>query len=469
MYESNKRSVSPFSRNKYKLSELDQSDLNVNSLEKEDETHEVASQLSLIRKRHDKTKESNQKKRLYCEKLKLELEKANVSSNLSELDAKTLEQKISHLQTTLENNRHRHEEENLCKKSYLYMLDRMKKEKISMELKAHSLQVSLKSSKHVLDAETDKFRKVRESQYQSKITLQEIKQTLAYDQRKQNEKLQQLERNVKKREELAYRREERQKRQADLSEAAANDDKDSEELQLKEALLVNRMWFAFLVKKFQMEREKSADVEEAYQMIRGATGISDINEVVEKFLTKEQNYEMLLKAVYDAEMKLEGLKKRNSTAREALKENQFEEGTSARKVYSEIDEIEKKLCEGYNDYAVAKEKMQKNISLYDTVLNWGEKLFHNLEITEKLEVCPGLHAGEAGNTLEEMFEIIDKRLNEVMMPLESSKEDTRIAVDLLAKKNIKNVVEDISFLGNLNDPKKKVSESETENLNNLDF
>ena len=463
---SERRSLSPLMRNKFPKAAANEvipsAEISDDILEQSDETSEVASQLTLIRKRHDKTKESNNKKRIYCEKLKLELEKANSSTVLTEMDAKSLQQKIDQLQTILENNRQKHEEEYLCKKSYLFMLDRMKKEKISMEIRANSLQSSLKSSKHVLDAETDKFRKVRESQYQSRVMLQEIKHSLAYDQKRQNERLHQLEQSVKQRQELAFRREERQKRQAELTEAAANDDKDSQELKLRENLLLNRMWHIFLSKKFEAEKKKSADVESAFQQIRVSTGLTDINDVVEKFLTREQTYTTLLNTVAEAENKLEMLKTQNALAREQLKDNQFEESTGARKIYSEIDEMEQKLCESYKEYGVAKEKMQKYVSTYDTVLNWGEKLFHTLEINEKLDISPGNKIIETKNTLEDMFEIIDKKLSEIMVPLQDN-EDMKKNIKKLSMKRTQDIVDEISSIEGLKFHEKKIlSEPEDE-------
>lgn len=70
--------------------------------EQDDETKEVAAQLALIRKRHDKTKESNQKKRQYLERLKKDLEKANSVAVLAQADNKNLESKYDELKMNLD-------------------------------------------------------------------------------------------------------------------------------------------------------------------------------------------------------------------------------------------------------------------------------------------------------------------------------------------------------------------------------
>lgn len=429
-----------------------------------DESKEIASQLAMIRKKHDKTREANHKKKIYCEKLKLELEKLSSSATFADCDSKSLLQKIEQLQQILEQNRKRHEDEQLCKKSYIYMLDRMKKEKIAMELKANSLQTSLKSTKHVLDTETDMFRKIRESQYQSKVMLKEIKQTIAYEQRKKNDRIQQLEKTIKQRQEVAFRREERQKRQAEISEAAANDDKDSQEAKIRDSILLNRMWYMSLCKKLEHEMLLNSDIENAFLRIKSATGLSDINEVVERFLTREQNYSTLLSAVQDAERKLEELRNLNESARVRLGGSRFEEGFNSRKIYSEIEECEQQLSEYYKEYAVAKEKMQKAVTGYNSVMAWGEKICHTLEIENTLEIASGNKISESKNTLEEMFDIIDKKLQELILPLQSEAVETKKIMEGFARRKTQEIVTEIAMIeGNTRRIDKKYLKPDGEN------
>ena len=240
-----RKSASPMVRSKYSkllINEIEKnSDIDEDPIDQSEETVEIAAQLALIRKRHDKTKESNIKKQLYYEKLKSEIDSASTSVNLADQETKNLMLQIESLKSSLEESKRKHESELYNKRSYLHVLDRMKKDKIAMEIKANSLQLALRSTRNVLSTETDKFRKIRENQFQSKVMLQEIKQALAIDQRRKNERISKLEKNVKERQEIALRREERQKRQAEISEAAANDDKDSQEAKIRENLLLNRM------------------------------------------------------------------------------------------------------------------------------------------------------------------------------------------------------------------------------------
>jgi len=69
------------------------------------------------------------------------------------------------------------------------------------------------------------------------------------------------------------------------------------------------LFSAFLKKKMEKEMNKNYFVENAFQKIRTATGLSDVNEIVHRFLTREQTYSELLMAVSDNERKIENLRR----------------------------------------------------------------------------------------------------------------------------------------------------------------
>lgn len=56
---------------------------------------------------------------------------------------------------------------------------------------------------------------------------------------------------------------------------------------------------------------KSAKIDEAFKTIKNATGVSDVNEMVSKFLTREKYYTQLLATVSDSDQRIDRLKKEN--------------------------------------------------------------------------------------------------------------------------------------------------------------
>lgn len=62
-----------------------------------------------------------------------------------------------------------------------------------------------------------------------------------------------------------------------------------------------------------MEKEmaKSQAIDDAFKAIKTATGVNDVQEMVRKFLTREQTYSQLLVTVSESEAKIDKLKKAN--------------------------------------------------------------------------------------------------------------------------------------------------------------
>jgi hypothetical protein len=69
---------------------------------------------------------------------------------------------------------------------------------------------------------------------------------------------------------------ERQRRNLEIAEAAANENKDSNEIQLREKLLVQKLWDVYLRKKMDMEMAKSNKINDAYRQIKTDTVVSDV-------------------------------------------------------------------------------------------------------------------------------------------------------------------------------------------------
>ena len=53
---------------------------------------------------------------------------------------------------------------------------------------------------------------------------------------------------------------------------------------------MHRFWYLVLSKKLDIEMENAVNVEKAFQEIRAATGLVNVQDIVERFLTREQIY-----------------------------------------------------------------------------------------------------------------------------------------------------------------------------------
>jgi predicted RNase H-like nuclease (RuvC/YqgF family) len=95
---------------------------------------------------------------------------------------------------------------------------------------------------------------------------------------------------------------------------------------MQENFMIQRLWSSFLKRKMEKEMKRTYEIEDAFQKIRAATGCSDVQEIVHKFLTREQTYSQLLMAVSDNERKIDNLRRENDQWREKLHELQIQAG-----------------------------------------------------------------------------------------------------------------------------------------------
>ena len=82
--------------------------------------------------------------------------------------------------------------------------------------------------------------------------------------------------------------------------------------------LAQKFWSAFLKTKMEKVMKSNFEIENAFQKIRASTGCNDVQEIVQKFLTRETTYSQLLNSVSMNEEKIDVLRTDNEEWREKL-------------------------------------------------------------------------------------------------------------------------------------------------------
>merc|ERR1719183_3191969 len=105
------------------------------------------------------------------------------------------------------------------------------------------------------------------------------------------------------------------------------------------------------------ERQRLMDYEEAFHRIKESTGVSDVNEVIQKFLTQEDTFENLQNLTRENQAKIEQLTEEKRRLRLQVEELKFSSGGNVgrRQV---IDDFEAHLTE-------ATEKFERNRGKYE--------------------------------------------------------------------------------------------------------
>lgn len=137
-------------------------------------------------------------------------------------------------------------------------------------------------------------------------------------------------------------------------------------------------------KKMEKEMANSAQIDTAFKDIKTATGVTDVQELVKRFLTREQTYSDLLQNVNDSDKKVDILKKDNETLRNRLHDLKIDSEANAAAAqeagenqFQDEDILQKQEIIGRQsrDYNQMLEKFKKVNIVNDQVTSWAKRVY----------------------------------------------------------------------------------------------
>lgn len=207
------------------------------------------------------------------------------------------------------------------------------------------------------------------------------------EQRDRQERIHELQKCIRNKEESVQKRIERQRRNQEIAEAAANENKDLTELKMRDSLQIQKLWNAFMRKKMDNEMRNSQSIDEAFKAIKTATGVTDVQEMVKKFLQREQTYSMLLLNVSDSDRKSDKLKKDNETLRARLHELKIdaesaekdgEDNKDKETKFQDEDILESQaqIAAQKKEFGMLQEKYKKINIVNDQISGWAKRVYN---------------------------------------------------------------------------------------------
>lgn len=347
----------------------------------DEEKKEVSVTLAGLRKNYDSVHKMVVKREKELQLLKKQIEQVNQEELFAEGDAITMNDKLRDLDIAEAVVKKRHEVSQMDQKIYYHMLERMKKDLIAMKIKTNELEISMQHKDSIYDKEYTKSKKSQEHRLQAKFKLDNLLTNVDMEQSKIQERIKSLQISIKNKEDAVQRRMERIKRQQDIADAAANENKDSDELKMRENFMAQKLWAVFLKKKMEKEMVKSAEVEDAFQTIRAATGMTDIHDIVKNFLTREETYSQSLVNIAESERKIDALKKENEELMNELHDVMIDKDgvtVEGKKHLPEMDSLRNELNELTKEVDECKDRSQRVEIVTDQVYGWAQKVLQKM-------------------------------------------------------------------------------------------
>jgi hypothetical protein len=177
---------------------------------------------------------------------------------------------------------------------YKHIRERMRITLMHLEVKNQLLTDKIRVRDFLIESEHRKKTKTLENKYTKAQAYKNLKKTVHLDFKDRSADLEILSEDIKTREKIHELRRTRIKKYEEIAETAANEERDLKNNNKREAVQINSFWANFLKSKLEFYKRKYQKIVSAYERIQNVTMVSGIEEVVSRFLIKEQNFSELM-------------------------------------------------------------------------------------------------------------------------------------------------------------------------------
>lgn len=315
------------------------------------------------------------------------------------------------------------------KKVYEHILSRNKLEGTQLDIQVNKNLDEVRNARLKMDLESEKARRAKDLKFNVKTQLKDLKLYLDEDTKKHIKHITNLEKNIMHRRQLLKKYDERQKRQKEIVELAAKQDRESHEKELREKINMNKLLFELLVDKEKKYKIAGQEVESAFQDIKVKTGFSNPKEILHKFMNREKTYNKLVDEVDKAESTLSELQKNYYESRDKLKDYLL-----TKSLIEDQDEVivsQNRIAGMQKNLEKLQEQKRKTDFVFVDVVKWCEKTMSTLEMPKKSE------------NVEESVKMINKRIQELIRKAQDDLPNLQSALLDYKRKGTQDIVKEI--------------------------
>lgn len=161
-------------------------------------------------------------------------------------------------------------------------------------------------------------------------------------------------------------------------------------------------------KLIQEEQRKIAAYEAAFQQIKEATGVADVNEVIQRFLSQEETYQNLLAMTRESQGKIEELR----TALEVERQHVLEAQYSLAQIEGRDDGPPDRASNAAARQALERSRARWK-KLFSTMVNCKSAVQHVLDVLEPLRGEDEVIAPLTDETLLQHLQQIERKLQRI--------------------------------------------------------
>lgn len=304
----------------------------------EDKLERAMSAVQALQRRYDTLKALCGKKRSVLDNLSSKLAELSMGAKLNSSEASPEMRHIRVLENRLDKAMIKHCEAQTIRKTYASIVRRLKEERVGFDSQLQNVEASLTSK----EREYEELLLLSHDAYHAKemaqAELHRFEQGVAEERKQRDKEVQEKKALVEQRVAMNKKLEEHQKKMRQ-EEAERGDER-----QLRDVTCTDQVAGPGGSDLVQDDRQKLDDYEDAFLAIKDATGVADVNEVIQKFLTQEDTHKSLTQLAKERQSLVDKLTDERSKFRLQVEEWKFSKGGAFNRRQA-IDEREKKLTD----------------------------------------------------------------------------------------------------------------------------
>lgn len=247
-----------------------------------------------------------------------------------------------------------------------HMIKRLSAELLEARQSGHSIDEQLEGVEREIAACTAQLHTARQESKHEELKYEKLAAQVATRRKMQESRLNGIQRVIAERSSLVEKQEERMKMREAVMARSKFDLGAQEEQRLKRMHVIRKVYSSMLEKKITAEEESLGALETTFQKIKIVTGLSDVDEIVQKFKERTQKTQQLSKQANEVRQRIDALRESNAQLRERLfaMRSVGDRTSRNREMYREMDSFNNGLNKVMKHCEEAKERaIRSNVTL----------------------------------------------------------------------------------------------------------
>ena len=275
-------------------------------------------------------------------------------------------QAVAQLKTEIEGEEKMVKDALVQKDVFTHMIKRLSDDMLAVRQSGFGIKEQLATVEREIAACTLQLQSAKQESKHEEVKLTKLEKQVKTRRKMQEARLAGIQKVIAERSSLVEKQEERMRMREAVMARSKFDLGAQEEQRLKRMHVIRKVYSSMLEKKITAEEESLGALETTFQKIKIVTGLSDVDEIVQKFKDRTQKTHQLHQLAEDVRERIDTLREENSRLKEQLLNMRSNNEASAgnREIYQEMDTFNKGLGKALRQCEEAKDrKVRSKVTL----------------------------------------------------------------------------------------------------------